>query len=161
MMGFKTHGGKLVKRIEIKTFGVRWGLYPGTPPRDVLQHVVDVRGMMADPGSTLPAHLSGLDHEVRSWILLQSVVPDWLGRERQLMQFRLGELEARDEATTLRVYYCCHGGCQRSVVIAEDMAAWLKVRYGERYQVEVKHLTLLLTQADKVATAAAKAPPSE
>lgn len=148
-----------MKRVEIFSFGVRWGLYPGAPPPDVLQHVVDVRGMTVDPGSTFLPHLTGLDVGVASWMLRQRGVPDWLDRERQLMQSRLAELWTRDEATTLRVYYCCHGGCQRSVAIAEDVAAWLQASFGERYHVEVKHLTLLLTQADKVATAAAKLPP--
>jgi RNase adaptor protein for sRNA GlmZ degradation len=49
--------------------------------------------------------------------------------------------------TTLRLYFMCNGGFQRSVWLANHIAKWLFGRVtGGSYQVNVIHLSLRLAQ---------------
>ncbi|HLC89970.1 MAG TPA: hypothetical protein VJG65_03340, partial [Patescibacteria group bacterium] len=104
------------KTVEVKTLGVRWGLYPGCPPDNVLQHIVDVRGMMDDPANFLPLK-PGTDSEISEWILSQPGVPQWLEREKERIGRWLTELDNRIDIATLRIYYHCRGGFQRSPAV--------------------------------------------
>jgi UPF0042 nucleotide-binding protein len=71
--------------------------------------------------------LSGLTAEVRGYVLAQPVADAFLDRLQGLLDL-LVPAYAEEGKTRLTVAIGCTGGRHRSVVMSEELAAWLRRR---------------------------------
>ncbi|HEY6013120.1 MAG TPA: RNase adapter RapZ [Candidatus Limnocylindrales bacterium] len=71
--------------------------------------------------------LSGLTDEVRAFVLDQPVAQRYLGLMREFLDFAIPAYIAEGK-TRLTIGVGCTGGYHRSIVIAEELAAWLRGR---------------------------------
>jgi UPF0042 nucleotide-binding protein len=71
--------------------------------------------------------LSGLSEPVRRFVLDQPVTRGFLDRLEALLTFLLPAYAA-DGRTRLTIALGCTGGYHRSIVLAEELAAWLRTR---------------------------------
>ena len=71
--------------------------------------------------------LSGLTDEVRSFVLEQPVAQRYLGFMREFLDFAIPAYIAEGK-TRLTIAVGCTGGYHRSIVVAEELAAWLRER---------------------------------
>ncbi len=71
--------------------------------------------------------LSGLSEEVRAFVLGQPVALRYLALMREFLDFAIPAYIAEGK-TRLTIGIGCTGGYHRSIVIAEELAAWLRER---------------------------------
>jgi UPF0042 nucleotide-binding protein len=71
--------------------------------------------------------LSGLTAEVREYVLAQPVADEFLAHLQGLLDL-LVPAYAEEGKTRLTVAIGCTGGRHRSVVMSEELAAWLRER---------------------------------
>ncbi len=71
--------------------------------------------------------LSGLTDEVRSFVLGQAVAQRYLAFMREFLEFAIPAYIAEGK-TRLTIAVGCTGGYHRSIVVAEELAAWLRER---------------------------------
>jgi UPF0042 nucleotide-binding protein len=71
--------------------------------------------------------LSGLSDEVRSFVLEQPVAQRYLAFMREFLDFAIPAYIAEGK-TRLTIAVGCTGGYHRSIVVAEELAAWLRER---------------------------------
>ncbi len=71
--------------------------------------------------------LSGLTDEVRAFVLDQSVAQRYLAFMREFLEFAIPAYIAEGK-TRLTIAVGCTGGYHRSIVVAEELAAWLRER---------------------------------
>jgi UPF0042 nucleotide-binding protein len=71
--------------------------------------------------------LSGLTDEVRSFVLGQAVAQRYLAFMREFLEFAVPAYIAEGK-TRLTIAVGCTGGYHRSIVVAEELAAWLRER---------------------------------
>ncbi|MGZ8438494.1 MAG: RNase adapter RapZ [Candidatus Limnocylindrales bacterium] len=71
--------------------------------------------------------LSGLTEEVRSFVLEQPVAQRYLAFMREFLEFAIPAYIAEGK-TRLTIAVGCTGGYHRSIVVAEELAAWLRER---------------------------------
>jgi RNase adapter protein RapZ len=71
--------------------------------------------------------LSGLTEEVRSFVLGQPVAQRYLTFMREFLEFAIPAYIAEGK-TRLTIAIGCTGGYHRSIVVAEELAAWLRRR---------------------------------
>ena len=71
--------------------------------------------------------LSGLTEEVRSFVLGQPVAQRYLMFMREFLEFAIPAYIAEGK-TRLTIAVGCTGGYHRSIVVAEELAAWLRER---------------------------------
>jgi UPF0042 nucleotide-binding protein len=71
--------------------------------------------------------LSGLTEEVRSFVRGQPVAQRYLAFMREFLEFAIPAYIAEGK-TRLTIAVGCTGGYHRSIVVAEDLAAWLRER---------------------------------
>lgn len=71
--------------------------------------------------------LSGLTDEVRTFVLEQSVAQRYLAFMREFLEFAIPAYIAEGK-TRLTIGIGCTGGYHRSIVVAEELAAWLRER---------------------------------
>jgi UPF0042 nucleotide-binding protein len=71
--------------------------------------------------------LSGLTEEVRSFVLGQPVAQRYLTFMREFLEFAIPAYVAEGK-TQLTIAVGCTGGYHRSIVVAEELAAWLRER---------------------------------
>ncbi len=71
--------------------------------------------------------LSGLTDEVRSFVLGQPVAQRYLAFMREFLEFAIPAYVAEGK-TRLTIAVGCTGGYHRSIVVAEELAAWLRER---------------------------------
>jgi Predicted P-loop-containing kinase len=71
--------------------------------------------------------LSGLTEEVRSFVLGQPVAQRYLTFMREFLEFAIPAYVAEGK-TRLTIAVGCTGGYHRSIVVAEELAAWLRER---------------------------------
>ena len=71
--------------------------------------------------------LSGLTDEVRSFVLSQAVAQRYLRFMREFLEFAIPAYIAEGK-TRLTIAVGCTGGYHRSIVVAEELAAWLRER---------------------------------
>ena len=71
--------------------------------------------------------LSGLTEEVRSFVLGQPVAQRYLTFMREFLEFAIPAYIAEGK-TRLTIAVGCTGGYHRSIVVAEELAAWLRER---------------------------------
>ena len=71
--------------------------------------------------------LSGLTEEVRAFVLDQPVAQRYLTFMREFLEFAIPAYIAEGK-TRLTIAIGCTGGYHRSIVVAEELAAWLRER---------------------------------
>lgn len=106
-------------KIAVTSFGFRHGI-----PLDV-DMVMDVRFL---PNPHWVEHLrpqTGLDPEVRDYVLEQSVTRQFLDRFEGLLELLLPAYVAEGKSY-LSIAIGCTGGHHRSVALAEEIASWLR-----------------------------------
>ncbi len=140
-------GGPAPLRIEIMSFGFKRGL-----PRQA-DLVFDVR-FLPNPYyiEGLGRH-TGLDEDVRDFVMNHPVTAEFMGKVTDMLDFLLPHY--REEGKhRLVIAIGCTGGAHRSVAIAEAIGQYLK---DAKYQVEVNHRDLNVEQALWKAAAEANA----
>ena len=124
-------------RVEISSFGFKRGL-----PRQA-DLVYDVRFLPNPfyiPG--LGSH-TGLDEDVKAFVLDNPVTQEFVGKLEDMMAFLLPHYQEEGKHR-LSIGVGCTGGAHRSVAIAERLGEFLR---GKGYQVTVTHRDLALEQA--------------
>lgn len=116
-------------RISVMSFGYKHGV-----PTDV-DLVMDVRFLPNPHWIDELRPLTGLEAPVRGYVLDQSATGEFLTRFQHLLQL-LVPAYASEGKSYLSIAIGCTGGRHRSVVIAEQLAAWLR---SEGYPARVTH----------------------
>ncbi len=126
-----------IMRIEIVSFGFKRGL-----PRQA-DLVYDVR-FLPNPFyiKGLSSH-SGLDADVRDFVLKNPVTMEFVAKMEDLLLFLLPHYQEEGKHR-LSIGVGCTGGAHRSVAIAERLGEFLRAK---GYQVTVTHRDLALEQA--------------
>ena len=124
-------------RVEISSFGFKRGL-----PRQA-DLVYDVR-FLPNPFyiPVLGSH-TGLDADVRDFVLNNPITIDFVAKMEDLLAFLLPHYQEEGKQR-LAIAIGCTGGAHRSVAIAERLGEFLR---GKGYQVTVSHRDLALEQA--------------
>jgi len=107
--------------IQLISFGFKYGV-----PLDA-DLVLDVRFMKNPHYIEALRPLSGLTAEVREYVLAQPVADEFLAHLQGLLDL-LVPAYAEEGKTRLTVAIGCTGGRHRSVVMSEELAAWLRRR---------------------------------
>jgi UPF0042 nucleotide-binding protein len=107
--------------IQLISFGFKYGV-----PLEA-DLVLDVRFMTNPHYIEALRPLSGLTAEVREYVLAQPVADAFLARLQGLLDL-LVPAYAEEGKTRLTVAIGCTGGRHRSVVMSEELAAWLRRR---------------------------------
>ena len=116
---FATETEAEAMKIAVTSFGFRHGI-----PLDV-DMVMDVRFL---PNPHWVEHLrpqTGLDPDVRDYVLEQSVTKQFLDRFEGLLELLLPAYVAEGKSY-LSIAIGCTGGHHRSVALAEEIASWLR-----------------------------------
>ena len=124
-------------RAEIMSFGFKRGL-----PRQA-DLVADVR-FLPNPFyiEELCRH-SGLDEDVRSFVMEHPTTQEFMRRYTEMLDFLIPHYREEGKRR-LVIAIGCTGGAHRSVAIAEAIGAWLKER---GLPTEINHRDMLLEQA--------------
>ena len=124
-------------RAEVMSFGFKRGL-----PRQA-DLVVDVR-FLPNPFyiESLCRH-SGLDEDVRSFVMDHPTTQEFMRRYTELLDFLIPHYREEGKRR-LVIAIGCTGGAHRSVAIAEAIGAWLKEK---GLPTEINHRDMLLEQA--------------
>ena len=124
-------------RIEVMSFGFKRGL-----PRQA-DLVFDVRFLPNPYYIPELCRHTGLDEDVRSYVIDNPVTQTFIGKSRDLLSFLLPHY--REEGKhRLMIGIGCTGGAHRSVALTESTGRWLQ---EQGYQVEITHRDLALEQA--------------
>ena len=107
--------------IQFISFGYKFGV----PLESDL--LFDVRFMQNPYYLAELRRLSGLTGEVRSFVLQQPVAQRYLQFMREFLEFAIPAYIAEGK-TRLTIAVGCTGGYHRSIVVAEELAAWLRER---------------------------------
>ena len=107
--------------IQFISFGYKFGV-----PLE-LDLLFDVRFMQNPYYLAELRQLSGLTEEVRSFVLEQPVAQRYLRFMREFLEFAIPAYIAEGK-TRLTIAVGCTGGYHRSIVVAEELAAWLRER---------------------------------
>jgi Predicted P-loop-containing kinase len=107
--------------IQLISFGYKFGV----PLESDL--LFDVRFMQNPYYLAELRPLSGLTEEVRSFVLGQGVAQRYLTFMREFLEFAIPAYIAEGK-TRLTIAVGCTGGYHRSIVIAEELATWLRER---------------------------------
>ncbi|MEI6495955.1 MAG: RNase adapter RapZ [Actinomycetota bacterium] len=116
-------------KVAVTSFGFRHGI-----PLDV-DLVMDVRFL---PNPHWIEHLrpqTGLDADVRDYVLGQPVTKEFLARYESLLELLMPAYVAEGKSY-LSIAIGCTGGHHRSVALAEELASWLRV---QGYRPRVTH----------------------
>jgi UPF0042 nucleotide-binding protein len=107
--------------IQLISFGYKYGV-----PLEA-DLVFDVRFMQNPYYVDDLRHLSGLTDAVRGYVLDQSIALRFLRSVEEFLDFAVPAYIAEGK-TRLTIAIGCTGGYHRSIVIAEELAAWLRER---------------------------------
>ncbi len=107
--------------IQFISFGYKFGV----PLESDL--LFDVRFMQNPYYLAELRQLSGLTEEVRAFVLEQPVAQRYLAFMREFLEFAIPAYIAEGK-TRLTIAVGCTGGYHRSIVVAEELAAWLRER---------------------------------
>ncbi|MBI2874587.1 MAG: RNase adapter RapZ [Firmicutes bacterium] len=118
--------------ITVTSFGYRFGIPPDT------DLAMDVRFLQNPHYVPQLRPLSGLDPQVRDYVLKAPVCQNFLKRFLQLLEFLIPHY-IHEGKTQLVVSVGCTGGRHRSVAVAEAVASRLS-HQGHRVVVEHRHL---------------------
>jgi UPF0042 nucleotide-binding protein len=107
--------------IQLISFGFKYGV----PLEADLE--LDVRFMKNPHYIEALRPLSGLTTEVREYVLAQPIAASFLERLQELLDL-LVPAYAEEGKTRLTIAIGCTGGWHRSIVMSEELAAWLRGR---------------------------------
>lgn len=107
--------------IQLISFGFKYGV-----PLEA-DLVFDIRFMQNPYYVADLRPLSGLNEEVRAYVLDQPVARRFLGLLEEFLDFAVPAYIAEGKSR-LTIALGCTGGYHRSIVIAEELAAWLRGR---------------------------------
>ena len=124
-------------RVEVMSFGFKRGL-----PREG-DLVFDVRFLPNPFYIPELGHHTGLDADVREFVLKNPVTEEFLAKVTDMVKFLLPNY-INEGKHRLVIAIGCTGGAHRSVAIAEYIAGFLK---ENRYAVSVNHRDIALEQA--------------
>lgn len=125
---FPDEGGEDALLVQLVSFGFKHGL-----PLDA-DLVFDVR-FLPNPNYVHELrHRTGLDDEVREYVLRWPIAQELLTRLQQMIEFLLPQYSQEGKSQVV-VAIGCTGGQHRSVVIAEELAHGLR-QTGRRISVE-------------------------
>ncbi len=144
IVGRESAGAEM--HIEVSSFGFKRGL-----PRQA-DLVFDVRFLPNPFYIKELGRQTGLDADVRDFVLGHSVTEEFLQKLRDMLSFLLPHYQEEGK-NRLAIAIGCTGGAHRSVAIAEAITAFLR---KEGYQVAVDHRDLKLEQASWSQNAEAK-----
>ncbi len=108
-------------RVVVTSFGFKHGV-----PR-VIDLLFDVRFLPNPHWAAKLRPQTGLDEEVRRFVMSQPDTVEFLKRVESLLDFVLPRFEAEGKSY-LTIAVGCTGGRHRAVVIAEEMGRWLTER---------------------------------
>ena len=129
--------GEAPLRVDVMSFGFKRGL-----PRQA-DMVLDVR-FLPNPFyiESLCRH-TGLDEDVRDFVIDHPVTAEFLQKYKELLNFLIPHYKEEGKHR-LVIAVGCTGGVHRSVAIAENLGNFLR---EEGYPTEINHRDLLLEQA--------------
>jgi RNase adapter protein RapZ len=107
--------------IQLISFGYKYGV-----PLEA-DLVFDVRFMQNPYYIEELRHLSGLTDSVRSYVLDQPITSRFLKSLQEFLEFTVPAYISEGK-TRLTIAIGCTGGYHRSIVIAEELATWLRER---------------------------------
>jgi UPF0042 nucleotide-binding protein len=109
---------------QLISFGFKYGI-----PLEA-DLVFDVRFMVNPFYVDELRHLSGLTAEVRAYVMAQPLAPQFLDFLARFLELTVPGFESEGK-TRLTIAVGCTGGYHRSIVIVEELRAWLERRdYG-------------------------------
>lgn len=133
----KTEGGNIPLRIEVMSFGFKRGL-----PRQA-DLVYDVRFLPNPFYIEGLGRQTGLDEDVRKFVMEHPVTESFMGKITDLLDFLLPHYQEEGKHR-LMIAIGCTGGQHRSVAIAEAIAQHLR---SKKYEVAASHRDLEIEQA--------------
>ena len=133
----KTDGTEAPLRMEVLSFGFKRGL-----PRQA-DLVFDVRFLPNPFYIEELCHHTGLDADVRDFVMNHPVTQEFMDKVKDMLAFLLPHYQEEGKHR-LVIAVGCTGGAHRSVAIAEAIAEFLSQK---KYQVDVNHRDLDLEQA--------------
>ena len=133
----KTDGTEAPLRMEVLSFGFKRGL-----PRQA-DLVFDVRFLPNPFYMEELCHHTGLDADVRDFVMNHPVTQEFMDKVKDMLAFLLPHYQEEGKHR-LVIAVGCTGGAHRSVAIAEAIAEFLSQK---KYQVDVNHRDLDLEQA--------------
>ena len=126
-----------VMRAEVMSFGFKRGL-----PREA-DLVMDVRFLPNPFYIESLCHHSGLDADVRDYVMNNPTTQTFLEKWKEMLRFLIPHYQEEGK-NRLVVAVGCTGGAHRSVAIAEAIGAFLR---EEGLAVEISHRDLVLEQS--------------
>ena len=133
----KTDGTEAPLRMEVLSFGFKRGL-----PRQA-DLVFDVRFLPNPFYMEELCHHTGLDADVRDFVMNHPVTQEFMTKMQSLLTFLIPHYQEEGKHR-LVIAVGCTGGAHRSVAIAEAIAEFLRQK---KYQVDVNHRDIDLEQA--------------
>ncbi len=124
-------------QVEMSSFGFKRGL-----PRQA-DLVYDVRFLPNPFYIKGLGHHTGLDADVRDFVLKNPITMEFVSKMEELLAFLLPHYQEEGKRR-LSIAVGCTGGAHRSVAIAERLGEFLRAK---GYQVNVNHRDLALEQA--------------
>ena len=124
-------------RVELSSFGFKRGL-----PRQA-DLVYDVRFLPNPFYIKGLGHHTGLDQDVKEFVLGNPVTQEFVSKMEDLLAFLMPHYQEEGKHR-LAIAIGCTGGAHRSVAIAERLGEFLR---SKDYQVTVTHRDLALEQA--------------
>jgi UPF0042 nucleotide-binding protein len=119
-------------QVSLVSFGYKYGL-----PRDA-DLVIDVRFLPNPYWVQNLRALPGTDEQVRGFVKGQQAYKDFMKRIRPLLEFLVPGYVAEGK-TFLNIAFGCTGGRHRSVVVADELARFLR---GQNLPVTIDHRDL-------------------
>ena len=133
----KSDGGEAPLRLEVLSFGFKRGL----PRQGDL--VFDVRFLPNPFYMEELCHHTGLDADVRDFVMNHPVTQEFMAKVKNMLTFLLPHYQEEGKHR-LVIAVGCTGGAHRSVAIAEAIAEFMR---QSGYQVDVNHRDIDLEQA--------------
>lgn len=136
------------KELVFYSFGVSDMLegtyYPAEKPTlDCLRYLIDVRPYFPDPyHESDQLKGSGLDKNIVGFLNEKDQEKDILVNLRPMINLTIKTFCSQSQAKKCEIYFCCIGGWQRSVFVAERMYEFIKRAYHESLNVSIKHLCI-------------------
>lgn len=119
--------------VHINSFSYKKGL-----PKDESGHgggyIFDCRGLYNPGRIDKYKKLSGLDEPVKQFLQLETKMPEFLDHVYSLASINVEDYLKRD-FESLSISFGCTGGQHRSVYAAEQLASYLKAKYGVKTEV--------------------------
>ena len=121
--------------VKLSSFGFK----NGSAPQSNL--VYDVRFLKNPYWEEHLRHLTGLDQEVREYVIEQKLAQDALERLMDLLDLTLPAILS-EKSNTFSIALGCTGGQHRSTAMVEELSRLIREKYPQ-YEVVVEHRELM------------------